>query len=75
MPHKVRVTFDDEAWETMTENAPATLNDPETVRFWAGLGLLFVQSRTSGLYDAGFALEPQAGVDQELDDTDRDGEE
>lgn len=71
MPQKVRVTFDDDAWETMTENAPTTLNDPETVRFWAGLGLLFVQSRTSGLYDAGFALEPQAGVDPDaVDDAD-----
>jgi hypothetical protein len=33
----------------MVEHAPAALNDPEIVRYYASLGLVFVRGRLEGL--------------------------
>ena len=41
----VRVTFDDATYEKMKENAPAALQDPEVVRHYVSLGMVFVDAR------------------------------
>ena len=51
MSKTVRVTFDDEDWEEMLDGAPAALQDPEVVRFYVSLGMVFVRARSEGLRD------------------------
>ena len=47
----VRVTFDEETFRLMKRNAPAALQDPEVIRHYVSLGMLFTDVRMEGILD------------------------
>lgn len=48
MSETIRVTFDEETLEEMREYAPAAVQDPEVIRMFCSLGMLFVSARKDG---------------------------
>lgn len=64
MTRSVRVTFEEDVWTEMRTLAPASIQDPEVVRFYVSIGLVFMQSGMPTRSDAP-QLPEEMGLEQD----------